>query len=392
MKKLIEIRSQKLVEMDNLLKKADEESRAFTEEEQNAFNALESEIRSLNATIAAKQRRAAASATQDDPEHTDDEEETEEQKKKREKEEERAFAGFIRGFLETRADANLTLTDNGAIVPTSIANKIIEMVYDISPIVQRASRYNVSGTVAIPYYDETSQKITVAYADEFAELESSAGKFKSIELKDFLAGALSKISKSLINKSNFQLVSFTIRKMAEAFAQWLEGECINGTNEKITGMDKGITQIVIAASATEITADELIDLQDEVPDVFQKDAIFIMNRKTRTAIRKLKDKDGNYLLNRDLNAKWGYTLLGKDVYTTDNAKQITAGTTAVYYGDMSGLALKIAETVNIQVLREKYATQHAIGVVGWMAADAKVEHTQKLAKLVMGEAADASAE
>lgn len=385
MKKLIETRNQKIQEMDNLLKAAKDESRAFTADEQEKFDALEAEVRNLNSTIAAQARRNAAAATEPDPEEKEDgEEETEEQKKAREKAEERAFAGYIRGVVEHRADTNLTLTDNGAIVPTSIANKIIEMVYDISPIVQMATRYNVSGNIAIPYYDEENGKLTVAYADEFAELESSAGKFKSIELKDFLAGCLSKVSRSLIKKSNFDLVSFVIRKMAEAFAQWLEKECINGTEGKITGMTAGITQKV-TTDADKITGDELMDLQDAVPDVFQAGAIFVMNRKTRTAIRKLKNLQGDYLLQRDLNAKWGYTLLGKDVYTTDAVAAITAGKPAVYYGDMSGLALKIGEEMNIQVLHEKYATQHAIGVVGWLAADAKVEHTQKLSMLTMKE-------
>ena len=60
-----------------------------------------------------------------------------------------------------------------------------------------------------------------------------------------------------------------------------------------------------------------------------------------------------------------------------------AGKTAVFYGDMTGLAVKISEEMNIQVLREKYATQHAIGVVGYIAADAKVEHAQKISKLKM---------
>ena len=386
MKKLIETRSQKLIEMDGLLKKAEEEGRAFTDEEKSKFEQLEGEVRALNETIAAKQRRAQAGATVEDPKPGDPEdpdEETEEERKKREKKEERAFANFIRGEVETRADMNLTVTDNQAIIPTSIVKKIIEMVYDISPIVQRASRYNISGTVAIPYYDEKESKITVAYADEFAELESSAAKFKSIELKDFLAGALTKISKSLIKKSTFNLVSFTVRKMAEAIAQWLEKECINGTEDKITGLDAGISQKVETTMAKGITADSLIDLQDEVPDVFQKKAFFVMNRKTRTAIRKLKDSEGNYILQRDLTAKWGYTLLGKDVYTTDAMSAPTAGKTAVIYGDMSGLAVKIGEDVNIQVLREKYATQHALGVVGWVSADAKVEHVQKLSKLVI---------
>lgn len=385
MKKLIETRNQKLQEMDSLLEKVKTENRAFTEDEQKRFDELEGEVRSLNATIAAQAKRNAAGATVPDPEDKDEdgEEETEEAKKAREKAEERAFGGYIRNMVERRADTNLTLSDNGAIVPTSIANKIIEMVYDISPVVQMATRYNVAGNLAIPYYDEKTQAVTVAYASEFSTLTASAGQFKTVDLTGFLAASLSKVSRSLINKAGFDLVSFVIRKMAEAFAQWLERECINGTESKITGMDKGITQIVTAAAADKITGDELIDLQDMIPDVLQPNAVFIMNRKTRTAIRKLKNLQGDYLLNRDLNAKWGYTLLGKDVYTTDAVAAITAGKPAIYYGDMSGLALKIGEELNIQVLNEKYAEQHAIGIVGWMEADAKVENAQKLAKLVM---------
>lgn len=386
MKKLIETRNQKLQEMDSLLEKVKTENRAFTEDEQKRFDELEGEVRSLNATIAAQAKRNAAGATQEDPkdeDNEDGEEETEEAKKVREKAEERAFGGYIRNMVERRADTNLTLSDNGAIVPTSIANKIIEMVYDISPVVQMATRYNVAGNLAIPYYDEKTQAVTVAYASEFSTLTASAGQFKTVDLTGFLAASLSKVSRSLINKAGFDLVSFVIRKMAEAFAQWLERECINGTDGKITGMDKGITQIVTAAAADKITGDELIDLQDLIPDVLQPNAVFIMNRKTRTAIRKLKNLQGDYLLQRDLNAKWGYTLLGKDVYTTDAVAAITAGKPAIYYGDMSGLALKIGEELNIQVLNEKYAEQHAIGIVGWMEADAKVENAQKLAKLVM---------
>ena len=36
-----------------------------------------------------------------------------------------------------------------------------------------------------------------------------------------------------------------------------------------------------------------------------------------------------------------------------------------------------------RVLREKFATQHAIGVVGWIEIDSKVENAQKIARLVM---------
>ena len=121
-----------------------------------------------------------------------------------------------------------------------------------------------------------------------------------------------------------------------------------------------------------------------VPDIYQAGAIWIMNKSTRTAIRKLKDNDGNYLLNKDVSAKWGYTLLGKDVYTSENMDAMSSEKTSIYYGDMSGLAVKLSEDVNIEVLREKYATQHALGVVGWVELDSKIENEQKISALVMG--------
>ena len=50
---------------------------------------------------------------------------------------------------------------------------------------------------------------------------------------------------------------------------------------------------------------------------------------------------------------------------------------------MSGLAIKISEDLSIEILREKFATQHAIGAVGWMEVDAKIQDEQKIAVLKM---------
>ena len=108
-----------------------------------------------------------------------------------------------------------------------------------------------------------------------------------------------------------------------------------------------------------------------------------MSSNTRTALRLLKDDTGRYLLQDDITAPFGKVLLGKPVYVSDNMPDMAAGKTAIYYGDMSGLAVKMTEEMEIQVLREKYATQHADGVVAWVEMDAKVENAQKIAKLEM---------
>lgn len=370
---IVEQRNSLLDEMDELLKKAKEETRAFSDEESTRFEEIKKEIAKIDKTIKAEEEARSLDKklpAKQAEQRTQEEAET------------RAFENYIRGVVEERADVNLTVGANGAVIPSSIANKIIQKVYDISPIYQLATRYNIAGSLSIPYYDESAGTIEMTYADEFVELESTSGRFTSIELKGFLAGALSKVSKSLVNNSQFDLVSFVVAKMAESIAKWIENQLLNGTLNKITGLST-VKQSVIAAAATVLTADELIDVQEEVPDAFQGNAIWIMNKTTRKAIRKLKDGQGNYLLNKDATARWGYTLLGKDVYTSDNMSGMEAGKTAIYYGDMSGLAVKLSENVSIEILREKYATQHAIGVVGWIEIDSKVENEQKISKLVM---------
>lgn len=134
-----------------------------------------------------------------------------------------------------------------------------------------------------------------------------------------------------------------------------------------------------------ITSTDIEDLQCKVKDEFQSNAIWIMHPETREALRTLKDSVGRYLLMQDYNITGGFSnyLLGKPVYVSDSMPKMATGKTAIYYGDMGGLVTKFAENMNIQVLREKFADEHADGVVGWFEFDAKVENAQKIAKLVM---------
>lgn len=206
---------------------------------------------------------------------------------------------------------------------------------------------------------------------------------KSITLTGFLAGALVKVSRSLINNSQFDIVNFVVDEMAYAIHRFIEGELLNGTASKVDGLSK-LTNKITLTSASAITADDVVKLQGKVKDEFQANAIWIMNPATRDALRLLKDNYGRYLLQDDITAPFGKVLLGKPVYVSDNMDEIGSGKTVIYYGDMKGLATKFSEDMNIQVLREKFATQHAVGVVGWLEFDAKVEDAQKIAKLVMG--------
>lgn len=362
--------------MQKIVEAANTETRAFTNDELASYENMKAEIENLDKTISAAEefRSIERKGAVTEPGAV---------KKSDTELKEKAFENYLRGRIskETRdADANLTFGDNGAVVPTSIVNKIIDKVVEISPLYSLATRYNVKGNLTIPYYDSETSDITVAYADEFTELTSTSGSFKSITLTGFLAGVLTKISKKLLNNSNFDLLGFVIKKMAENIAVWIEKELICGTADKIEGLSK-LTAAVTTASASKITSDELIDLQDAIPDTYQGEAVWIMSKKTRNAIRKLKDGQGNYLLERDFSGKWRYVLLGRPVMISKNMPEIAEGAKVIIYGDMSGLAVKVSEEAEVTVLREKYATQHAVGVVAYIDIDSKVENAEKIAVL-----------
>lgn len=378
-KNLIELKNDKIEKAEKILADAEVNKRELTEEEAAELAEIRDDVKRIKEALKIgdelddskdKKPKQEPAPAGDEPKPTQEQQES------------RAFENYIRGRIVHERAGELTKTDNGSVIPTTIAQQIIKKVYDISPILEKSQKYNVKGKLQIPCYDTTGGGITVAYSDEFTPLTSSNGKFKNIELDGFLAGALSKISNSLINNSQFDIVSFVVDQMAEDIARFIERELLNGTSGKVTGLSTVENKVTAAASAA-ITADEVVKLKDSIKDVYQSNAIWIMSSNTRTALRLLKGNDGHYLLQDDITAPFGSTLLGKPVYVSDSMSEIVAGATAIYYGDMTGLATKFSENITTQVLREKYADEHATGVVAWFEFDSKVQNEQKLAKLVM---------
>ena len=383
-KELVEKKNDLITRAEEVLNTAKAEKRELTDAEAQELAEIRDNVRRIMKTLELKGEfdKMEGSALEKEGLPKDETRKCGDKNETRALEEELAFADYIRGVVNERAN-NLTPASNsaGVTIPTTIANRIIKKVYDICPILEKSTKYNVKGTLEIPYYDVDTTTITVAWATEFQELDSNVGKFTNIQLTGYLAGALTLISRSLINNSQFDIVSFVVDQMAYSIRRFIENTLLNGSGS-VTGLSN-LTNVLTAGSSTAITSDEVVRLKDKVKDAFQANAIWIMSPATRTALRLLKDEVGRYLLQDDITSPFGTVLLGKPVYVTDNMSDITAGTTAIYYGDMSGLATKFSEDMNIQVLREKYATQHAIGVVGWLEFDSKIEDAQKIARLVM---------
>lgn len=375
LKSLTEKRAEQKAVMEALVGKADTENRALSEEEIAQFDAAEAEIRAIDKAIDLAQRlrnvKDIESRTAED----------------RATAEEKAFADYVLGKVsELRAgEQNMSMGNNGAIIPTSIANRIIKAVKDRCPILAGATIYNVKGTLKVPVWGKanTTHDIAVGYQTEFTDITADSGAFTSIDLGGYLAGALVLIGRSVENNGAFNVVDFIVAQMAEEIATWIEGQLLAGTGSSAAQGALNTTTAVTAASSTAVTADELIELQASVKQAYQQRACWTMHPTTFTALRKLKDNNGRYLLQDDITGEFPYRLLGKPVYLSDNMPEMAASAKAILYGDYSGLSVNFRENISIEVLREKYATQHAIGVVAWFEFDSKVTDSQKLAVLTM---------
>ena len=198
LKALIEKRNQLVTEMQDMVDKAKEETRAMTEEEMTKFNELEKEIKGLDATIEAEKRANSIETLKN----------VDQNKSKAEERaviEERIFSNYIKKqcgmSVEERAgEQNLDMTNNGAVIPTTIANRVITKVQELAPILAKATRFNVKGTLKVPVWGKagTTHDITVDYQAEFTDITADSGKFTSVDLSGYLAGALTLIGKSVL--------------------------------------------------------------------------------------------------------------------------------------------------------------------------------------------------
>lgn len=375
LKELMEKRNDLVDQIENLTKNVETEQRAFSQEENEKFESLTKEVEDIDKTIAQVER--AQKLTKVDTTTDNDEGENEDDL------EVRAFADTIR----RGADSNITKGDNTAVIPKTIANRIVDKIKDISPLFRDATKYNVKGTFSIPYVDSANDNITVAYAEEFTDLEAKSTHLLSVDLTGYLMGVLAKVSISLLNSTDIDLVDFVVNKMAASAAAFIDKEILDpsaptGDNAKIKGLSNA-EQIVYAGSVSAITADTLIKLKNKLKSAYQAGAYFVMHPETLTAIQLLKDNNQRYIFNDEIQNGFSGTILGKPVYTSDQCPMIAEDANVIFYINPSqALAVKMVEE-SITILRERYATQHALGIVDWVELDARIQNQQAVAVLNM---------
>lgn len=386
MKKLYEKKNSLLNEMEDILNKAKEETRSFTEEEKSRVEEIKSEIRGLEQVIANEEELRSFDKSNITGATGNSEKTTEERQQEEVEKEERQFIDAV----ATGEIRNLTAGNNGGIIPVTIASDIIDTVKELCPLLDHADIYHVAGELRLPKFKATSSNadgvatpIAASYVNEFTELTESTAQFETINLTNQIIGVLVKMSKSLLNRANFDVRSFIVNKVAKTIVEFLEKEMLIANAGKIQGAIN-TTNEVVAANQDKFDTTDLVDLQMAIPSAYQKNCMWIMHKDILKALRKLKTADGQFILNADVTAPFGYTILGKPVYLSDSMpKNIAAGQNVMLYMDASGYAVKMTKSMEIQMLMEKYATQYAVGICAYVEIDAKIADENKIARLKM---------
>ena len=386
MKKLYEKKNSLLNEMEDILNKAKEETRSFTEEEKSRVEEIKSEIRGLEQVIANEEELRSFDKSNITGATGNSEKTTEERQQEEVEKEERQFIDAV----ATGEIRNLTAGNNGGIIPVTIASDIIDTVKELCPLLDHADIYHVAGELRLPKFKATSSNadgvatpIAASYVNEFTELTESTAQFETINLTNQIIGVLVKMSKSLLNRANFDVRSFIVNKVAKTIVEFLEKEMLIANEGKIQGAIN-TTNEVVAANQDKFDTTDLVDLQMAIPSAYQKNCMWIMHKDILKALRKLKTADGQFILNADVTAPFGYTILGKPVYLSDSMpNNIAAGKDVMLYMDASGYAVKMTKSMEIQMLMEKYATQYAVGICAYVEIDAKIADENKIARLKM---------
>jgi HK97 family phage major capsid protein len=104
-------------------------------------------------------------------------------------------------------------------------------------------------------------------------------------------------------------------------------------------------------------ADDLITLQNSLHEDYQMGAVFAGTRATFSAIMKLKDTDGQYLLNPNvLKEGDNRILLGKRYIVMADIPTIAASALALVYGNFAE-GYTIVDRYGIRVLRDPYTSK-----------------------------------
>ena len=173
------------------------------------------------------------------------------------------------------------------------------------------------------------------------------------------------IGEDELEDTDINLQQYLASSYARAFAEAEDTAMFTGTGHT-NGQPEGIlnssVKSITAGSATDISVDDFLKLEYEVPAQYRRNGAYVVNSKTELAIRLKKNNDGQYLWQPSVQAGRPNSFNGKAIYNQDDIPEIADGANVAVFGDFNaGYRILNRNGGALKRLEEKFIEQGLIG-------------------------------
>ena len=267
-----------------------------------------------------------------------------------------------------------TDSEGGYLVPDEYERTLVEALEEENIFRQMAKVIKTSsGDRKIPV---VASKGTASWIDEEGAFPESDDSFGQVSIGAYKLGTLIKVSEELLNDSVFDLQSYISREFARRIGAKEEEAFFTGDGKGkplgVLAATGGAETGVTAASATAVTADELMDLYYSLKSPYRKKSMWVLNDSTIKAIRKLKDNNGQYLWQPSLTAGTPDMILGRPIKTSAYMPAMAAGAKTIAFGDFSYYWIADRQGRSFKRLNELFAATGQVGFLASQRVDGKM--------------------
>lgn len=402
-------RAKLIDEARTIVAAAEGENRDLTAEETQEFDRIEAESRSLkgridrleNLYLEDREDRKVRAGDDDDVESRADERKVPatllEWKQQRSgvlpQDEDEYRSAFYR-YLTARDLRDLTVDEQRALskasagaganlVPTAFSRTLIESLRWMGSLRSLATVITTDAgeTLQVP---TVSAHGTASWVAENAAFSPSDETFGQSSLSAYKAATIIIVSEELLEDAAFDLEAYLRMEFSDRIGVLEETAYVVGDGTgKPTGITTQAAAGVTAASATAVTADELIDLMYAVPRQYRARGSFLVSDALEKGIRKLKDSDGQYLWQASLQVGAPDVFNGRPMYAHPDLATPAASAIAALFGDFRYYWIRDVNGVSFQRLNELYAANGQVGFRAYHRTDGKLMNTTAVRKLTM---------
>ena len=267
-----------------------------------------------------------------------------------------------------------TDSEGGYLVPDEYERTLVEALEEENIFRQMAKVIKTSsGDRKIPV---VASKGTASWIDEEGAYPESDDSFGQVSIGAYKLGTMIKVSEELLNDSVFDLQSYISREFARRIGAKEEEAFFTGDGKGkplgVLAATGGAETGVTAASATAVTADELMDLYYSLKSPYRKKSVWVLNDSTIKAIRKLKDNNGQYRWQPSLTAGAPDMILGRPIKTSAYMPAIAAGAKTIAFGDFSYYWIADRQGRSFKRLNELFAATGQVGFLASQRVDGKM--------------------